>query len=383
MESLAKHNYHSELRDLDWDFSGGTSDDALAKVHWYPARFVPEVPGIVVGYFSNPGDTILDPFCGSGTTLVEAFRQDRPSIGIDTNPVATLVAEAKFVDIDEASFATYVKQILTNATHSQMARDSTTPNREENERWYHPDTLGELSAIWRTLNETDSPYNKLGLAAFSAILRFACSQEKHWGWICDNVRPKEFVYRDAFNLFAHKVKEFGAGCLEIERERKHLFPDRRRRPVKIETDTCASALTRYESESVDLVMTSPPYFGVTDYIRSQRLTLLWLDLPLDTLKTNESGARYKRFRRAPLDDFLSDMRSSFTEIHRVMKTRSVCCLVLGESSSREPYIDDLLKILMDIGLSLEDELRRHITKRRSLNPQVQDERIVILRRRND
>src|SRR5262249_55559426 len=61
----------------------------------YPAKFHPPVARALLERYSEPGDTVLDPFCGSGTLLVEALVSDRSSVGIDVDPVATLVSRAK------------------------------------------------------------------------------------------------------------------------------------------------------------------------------------------------------------------------------------------------------------------------------------------------
>lgn len=61
----------------------------------YPARMSPELAGEIIHHFTRPGDTVVDPFMGGGTTIVEAVAAGRCAIGVDLNPLATFVAEAK------------------------------------------------------------------------------------------------------------------------------------------------------------------------------------------------------------------------------------------------------------------------------------------------
>ena len=63
--------------------------------HSFPAKFVPQIPKTVIEKFTKPKDLVLDPFCGSGTTLVEANLAGRDSIGLDTNPLAVLISKCK------------------------------------------------------------------------------------------------------------------------------------------------------------------------------------------------------------------------------------------------------------------------------------------------
>ena len=56
--------------------------------HPYPAKFTPQIVNKFINLYCKPGFTIIDPFCGSGTTLVEGILNDMISVGIDLNPIA-------------------------------------------------------------------------------------------------------------------------------------------------------------------------------------------------------------------------------------------------------------------------------------------------------
>src|SRR2546426_501078 len=85
----------SRLRKIDWDFAGSQSESPFSAIHWHPARFASQLPTTLIGLLSEPGQMVLDPFAGSGTTLVEAQRLSRRSIGIDLSPIACMIARAK------------------------------------------------------------------------------------------------------------------------------------------------------------------------------------------------------------------------------------------------------------------------------------------------
>src|SRR3954451_21320592 len=86
------------LREVDWDFATSDSQSSFSSLHWHPCRYPSQVPAVVIGALSSPGDTIFDPFLGSGTTAVEAQRLSRRCIGIEINPVAALMARAKTIN---------------------------------------------------------------------------------------------------------------------------------------------------------------------------------------------------------------------------------------------------------------------------------------------
>ena len=61
----------------------------------YPARFSPKLVRAVIDTFTEPGDLVLDPFVGGGTTLVESLASGRHAIGADISSLATFVSEVK------------------------------------------------------------------------------------------------------------------------------------------------------------------------------------------------------------------------------------------------------------------------------------------------
>jgi DNA methylase len=80
----------------DWNFTSAKTNGGLHSIHPYPAKFIPQIPGQLLDIFHrfSPGP-VLDPFCGSGTTLLECQARGIPSVGIDLNPIATLIASVK------------------------------------------------------------------------------------------------------------------------------------------------------------------------------------------------------------------------------------------------------------------------------------------------
>jgi DNA modification methylase len=149
----------------------------------------------------------------------------------------------------------------------------------------------------------------------------------------------------------------------------------------LHTGPCANVLREFPSESVDAVVTSPPYFGMTDYVRSQRLTYLWFDWPFDESRSQETGARYKRHRQTAYDEYMGELETSFSEIARVLKRGAVCGIVAGESPSRRGYLEDFKDLLADAcGMKIESVRRRTVARQRALSSKDQQEEVILARR---
>ena len=77
----------------------GSTTYLTHNFHSYPAKFVPQIPNYFIKKLTNEYDVVFDPFVGCGTTMVECKLLNRIGIGIDLNPIATLVSESKTANL--------------------------------------------------------------------------------------------------------------------------------------------------------------------------------------------------------------------------------------------------------------------------------------------
>lgn len=93
-------------------------------IHTYPAKLLPQIPYFFLNneILSKKGDLVLDPFCGTGTVLLEANLANRNSIGIDANPLARLISEVKVNYIAPDILSLKIKTIIDQAKLSRKRR---------------------------------------------------------------------------------------------------------------------------------------------------------------------------------------------------------------------------------------------------------------------
>ncbi len=262
---------------------------------------------------------------------------------------------------------------------------SVVPTRtfDQIELWFHADTVLQLAAILKAINEeSDERFLTLGRACFSSILRVCSSQDKHWGYICDNVRPTNLIQKNAIKYFSKALSQFVLNYKHFQdlslAQRKYHHVNVPTGAIEIREGNAITELGTLPLNSVDLIVTSPPYLNVTDYFDSQRLSLLWLFPDIEPERRNlEIGARYRRSRKDSHTPYIIDLEKCIIEMARVLKANSHCCLVLGESTSYRPYINDVVYLMEQYGFSIVAQLDRRIAKKRSLSPRIMGETIIV------
>jgi DNA modification methylase len=353
-----------KLQDLDWDFPGDKSDSPFADLHFHPGRFVPQIPAALIGTLTKPGDVVLDPFCGSGTTLVEAQRLGRSAVGIDLNPVACLISRVKSLagsaDEIEEQLSSLLRRLAAKRMEHSSAEAAHAPPNVQLEKWYHAETGRQLTGIWGFLEaEPDGAVRDMAFFCFSSALMACCGETRTWGYVCDNVRPLERRYVDAYSVFLDRAEALIQAFRR--REGRSLLPEHGRiGTVSVLQGDASAELGKVPEHSIDLVVTSPPYFGVVDYIKAQRLTFEWFGIDIEPYRRSEIGARSKRHRAAALSQYLEELTMAVAQIRRVLKPEHVAAFVIGESGRRESAVQQFVEILKQSGFTVQTRVTRSI-----------------------
>jgi DNA modification methylase len=364
------------LRGVDWDFPTSGSQSLFSSLHWHPCRYPSQVPAVVIGTLSSPGETVLDPFFGSGTTAVEAQRLNRRCIGMEINPVATLMARAKTINRPAAQIAKLIDRIRIGVR--QTTRRAPIPATVQAKKWYTERTINELRRLFYFIGGLKGDDRLVGETAFSAILLPVCRETRHWGYVCDNTAPKGNYERDVLEAFERVLD----GFVEAYRERDAYWSAGQNWPssarqIDIREGDARAALSKYPAGTAQLILTSPPYFGVTDYVKAQRLTFEWLNKPIEPLRLEEIGARSKRRRLSAAEEYLEDCEQVFRGCRRILPKGRACVVIFGESTEREAIHSDFIKTVEACGFELEYSAPRKISARRRLSPRLHMEHLLL------
>lgn len=245
----------------------GDVERATHGFHTWPAGLHPDAAAILVG--ALPGRSVLDPFCGGGTVLVEARIAGRQAVGRDVSPIAVRVAAARAASPDEAVLTRMRAAARRMTAEAREAKEPPARRILEAVRdWYAPHVLWELEALRKGIAAADADVRPLLEVCFSSLL-----VKTSWR-VSDTSPRRERHHRPpgtAAVLFHKKVREYGRRAAAL----RELVPAGTPEADVRLADARSLALDR----PVDLVLTSPPYPSTYDYLPLQHLRTVWLGLP--------------------------------------------------------------------------------------------------------
>lgn len=349
---LTKQQIISTLDQVDWDFPGSkTSSQTVHSFHWFPGNFIPQIPAYLVQLLSEPGDLVCDPFCGSGTTGIEALKLGRRAWLSDLNQASILVTRGKIAALVNPIVRKDLERLLRELVWDSVLRSSEIGQNGEGSHselalWFNEDTLGQLRYLWQLVEVACSCDLRSVLQTIFSDVLYACASVRgaptrtggfrrhHWGWIADNVRPHRPNRHNAVKLFRERVHH-AAAVLEVE---SMPFPE----SVRIERqDICSLNLP---NSSVDLVVTSPPYLAMIDYALANRMTYLWMGWSLQEDRDGEIGARYRRSSRQVSVNYLQAMSLAAHQIERCLRDEAYCAIIIGSSRKFPEAAKDVIRL---------------------------------------
>ena len=247
--------------------------------HKYPAKFIPQIPKWAIRKYLNghKNKFILDPFCGSGTTLVEGVVAGYNVIGVDIDLLSVMISKVKTTRVDE----TELKKISGWLVNEIKAKKKGTyePDCKTIEHWFSKDAINKLSAIRTLINQIPKKFGvtkkvkhiqDLLFICFSSIIRRVSK--------ADNESQKTYVSHT-------KVKEpvevnklfFSQLDLFVDRAVKFASITNSKTKNKIlHSSSSASLSKKLNGLQIDLAVTSPPYIKAIDYIYNQMVELFWI-----------------------------------------------------------------------------------------------------------
>lgn len=343
----------------------------------YPTRYISAVPRFAIENYSALGDVVLDPFCGSGTTAIEAMLMGRNAVSIDIDPFSRLLINVKThqYSVDELAQIQKIISLVKDNDRGKI-EDYVLPQMSNIDKWFCEESQLGLAFIKRTIDEnsTDSdPVRGFLYVVMAAIIRKSSNAEE--------VSPKPYISSrfpktpsDPVLLFLKTSEEYTKAITEYS--------------AVVAQYNCSSRLLESEDArvidagaNVDLAVTSPPYINAYDYVRCLKFEDLWLGLiderTLRTKKKKYVGTEAKSSfyenhdfasksrilseilpaiseidekRAGIVATYFEDMGINIKAVHGALKPGGRYVIVAGDSTIRKVAVPTI-KILTEIAES--------------------------------
>lgn len=331
------------------------------KYFSYPATFIPEIPFSLIEILSNEGDVVMDPFGGIGTTFFQAVIQQRLAYSYDNNRIASIVTNELFALLEpEINWDMCINYILdtcsdynANIDYSEVMQGK----RAELQGWFHKETFNQIAYLTMKYDEIDKRVYQKEASLFHlcllGILPSVCSQNGGWAYIADNVKPKadklsnksaltrfEFLKKQIKTDFENYQKTLGEGFL--------LFYSKMKESERIINSDIINDNIEQKPNSVNLIVSSPPYPNMIDYVKSQRLAYYMEGLELKDELEKEIGARYRRNKnQVALENYLHEMEICNKRMHQILKKGGILCYILPKYSEEDKRGSIISKVILD------------------------------------
>ncbi len=404
-----KEKFKGVKADPSWAFEGLTRRHTAYITHGYhryPAKFIPQVAGRLIDEYSARGDLVVDPFGGCGTTVVESKVKGRRSVGVDINPVAVLIAEAKETPIEpdrlDSALARLQERLERNgnARKNGKKRNGNAPDHPRIDYWFrHPEKI-RLSHIYLEIKkERDKEVKTFLLCGFSNILK-NCSI-----WNQKSNKPtRDFSKEpsDPYKTFQRQLKMMTRGNSDYYARLAAEKGSGRGKESGLKTKSqieCGDArATPVKTGSASLIVTSPPYVTSYEYADLHQLTVLWFEYADDLgsfrsqfigtahhekseLNMNSSIAedikqkleRKHKKTATEVATYFSDMNRVFGEMKRILKKGGITSIVIGNTSLKGVKIynaEVFVEQLNNLGFSTKKIIKRKIPSK--ILPSVRD-----------
>lgn len=410
-------------------------------IHPYPAKLLMHIPYFFLSntILSKPGDIVLDPFCGSGTVLLESMLWGRNAIGVDVNPLARLISKVKTTPIDFKKLDASITR-LRDRVPDKSRLDK--PDVVNLDYWFYPHVVQKLLRILEAIKATHDPdirdfffvcfsscARRVSLAdpRLSVPVRLRNDQYQQGHWLYEKT-DKHLKRLRRINVLAEFEKIVETNKIRIASLNSRNFDKVNVRVVGVDAKDLRLDLAqngrrgrKIPANSVDLIITSPPYIGAQKYIRASSLSLGWLDLcesqQLRELESQSIGREHfskqtyvelvdtgikeadrvlkslhavNPLRGCITASYILEMRETLREMVRVLKPSGYMVLVVannqvcGQEFRTTHYLKKITEELgMNLVLRLVDDIRsRGLMTKRNKTASVITREWVLLFQKN-
>jgi hypothetical protein len=334
------------------------------RLHPYLGKFVPQLVEALLARYVKPGGRVLDPFAGSGTTLVQALESGYDAVGVDVAAFNALLVGVKTRTYDFDGLESEIR-----AAHAGLGRSSARPQGYVRD-WFAPGAAAEL-LHFRALIEG---------AEHADVLRVVLARAARSARLTSHFDLEFPRAPQIGEYWCHKHRRT---CRPVETANKFLSRylldtlARLRAFAEVRAAQRAAVVLHGDARELELggpydgVVTSPPYPGLIDYHEQHRYA--YELLALDDRREREVGAAAEGTSKAAIEAYVGGIGTVLARVRAALRPGAPVCIVVNDRRDLYP------EILARAGLHLDDRLERHVNRRTGRRAGEYYESILIAR----
>ena len=303
-----------------WHGSYNARESSLHQLAPYVGKMKSGMAKVLVEQYSKPGDTVLDPFSGSGVVPFEAVLHGRRALANDLSPYAYALTRGKLEAPKNVDIALYQANTLIDIVEIEAPTIDLSQVPEWVQEFFHPDTLREILVAFRVLQEREDFFLISCLFGILHHVRpgFLSYPASH---LVPYLRKAKYPPEKFPEMYGYRALRSRLLAKVVRAYRRATLPDNWEKRQGQVWNTNSMNLP-IQDETVDAIISSPPYFGALDYARDNRLRLWFLGC--------QDWKRLDASLTANSKVYLPQMTVCLKEMCRVLKQGHHCVLVLGD-----------------------------------------------------
>ncbi|MBT5399504.1 DNA methyltransferase [bacterium] len=377
--------------DNTWDFRTANTKEYTHCYHNYPAMMIPQIASRLITEYGRGAKTLFDPYCGTGTSLVEANINGIDAYGTDLNPMAQLIAKAKTSKIELQILDLYLKEFndyLFALNFGIKKLNIIVPTFKNIDFWFKEETKNTLAIIKQFIdNIKDKKVQRFFLVAFSETIReSSLTRNSEFKLYRMSEKQRENFNPDVFGMINLKLVRNRIGLKNYIKKNQNSVN------AHIYNFNSSENMNEIQKKSIDIVVTSPPYGDsrtTVAYGQFSRLSNQWLGVEDASQIDNQlMGGRTKTIKETGIDiidktieiinkkdskrakevySFYSDYSKSIANVSTVIKHNGYACYVVGNRRVKDTTLptDEITKCLFEkYGFKYKNTFIRNIPNKR-------------------
>ena len=353
-------NFDNIPENREWAFESVRSTEQWTHgYHRYPAKFLPDVVRKIIEEYANGSKIIADLFAGCGTTLVEAKVHGISSVGVDINPVAQLITKVKTTPLAPDALQQAYTALVNIFDKYNESDYEDIKKHERIDYWFTPSQKAKIAFLYDKVFhlEVDDDTKDFFYVCISHILK-NCS----W-WLQSGTKPQRDMEKEPEDPFS----EFKRHCNKMIGWNERFYNELSKKGylgIPCEIHLGDARHTSITSESIDAIITSPPYVTSYEYADIHQLTAYWMEYISDIHEFRKKfiGSSYsgndslivpnsKQAQKIVNDlsenskhiardvaQYFNDMQEVAKEMARVLAPNGHACIVIGNTKIKEVQI---------------------------------------------